>query len=316
MSRPLATSSTWLVLAAALIALPYFGLGAEQVLLFNLILVYAIFAVGFDLSFGLTGMLSLGHAAMFGTGGYTLALLTIRLAWPFELALLAAGLAGAAVAAVIGFLALRQTGIFFALTTLAFAQLMNIMANTKLRAFTGGVDGLSGVPRPELFGIDFYNDYRFSTYLAVMFVALLACAAVLRASPLGQILRGIRLNDLRIEQLGWNVRRFRHLVFVISGFYSGVAGALLGALLFYVSPQMLHWTTSGDVLIFTLLGGVGTLVGPAIGVAIFEILKDELGRITEHWYGILGIIFVIFTILLPTGAMGLVDRLRKRATGG
>jgi len=308
------SATAWLgsvCIGAILIAIPYLGIGAEEMLLVNLILIYAIFAIGFDLAFGLTGLLSFGHSAMFGGGGYALALLTTRLNWSFELALVSAGLSGALIAAVIGYFALRQTGIFFALTTLAFSQLAYILASTKLRGITGGIDGLTGVPRPTLFGVDFYNDYNFYAYVAVLFVVLLAAAALLRASPFGQVLKGIRLNSARIEQLGWNVRRFQHLVFVISGFFSGIAGALSGALLFYVSPQMLHWSTSGDVLIVTLLGGVGTLIGPVIGVSIFEILKDELGRLTTHWYGILGVIFVIFTILLPTGVMGLFARLRQ-----
>jgi branched-chain amino acid transport system permease protein len=306
---------SWIAPAALVLllaAIPWLGLKPEHVLLFNLILVYAIFALGFDLSFGLTGMLSLGHAAMFGTGGYALALLTMKLGWPFELALLAAGLSGVLVAGIIGFFALRQTGLFFSLTTLAFAQLLNILANTKLRAYTGGVDGLSGVPRPTLFGIDFTNDQYFSVYILVVFAVLLGASALLRSSPLGQLLKGIRLNEARIEQLGWNTRHYKQLIFMVSGFYAGVAGALVGSLLFYVSPQMLHWTTSGDVLIFTLLGGVGTLPGPVIGVAIFEVLKDFLGQLTQHWYGILGLIFVVFTIVLPTGAMGLLGMLFNR----
>jgi len=313
MTRLASTALGWAVLLALLVAIPNLGLGAERILLINLILVYSIFAVGFELSFGLTGLLSLGHGAMFGVGGYALALLTIRLAWPFELALLMAGLAGAVLAAVIGFFALRLTGIFFSLTTLAFAQLAYILASTKLRDITGGVDGLAGVPRPTLFGVDFYDDGNFYLYLAVLLIVMLALAGLLRASPFGQVLTGIRVNDTRVEQLGWNVRRFRHIAFAISGFYSGIAGALLGALLFYVSPQMLHWTTSGDVLIMTLVGGVGTLFGPLIGVTIFEALKDELGRLTEHWYGILGLIFVLSTIFLPHGAMGLISAVMRRA---
>ena len=297
-----------------LAGIPWLGLKPDAVLLYNLILVYAIFAIGFDLAFGLTGMLSLGHAAMFGTGGYALALLTIKLGWPFEAALLAAGAAGAAVAAIIGYFALRQTGIFFSLTTLAFAQLLNIMANTKLRAYTGGVDGISGVPRPSLFGIDFTQDQYFSSYIVVVFAALLGASGLLRSSPLGQILKGIKQNEVRIQQLGWNARHYKLLIFMISGLYSGISGALVASLLFFVSPQMLHWTTSGDVLIFTLLGGVGTLWGPVAGVAIFEVLKDVLGQLTQHWYGILGLVFVLFTIILPTGAIGLMGMLPLRAS--
>lgn len=302
----------WLLLAAGLAALPLLGLGAERLLLLNLILIYSVFALGYDLAFGLAGLLSLGHAAFFGLGGYVLANLTMRLHWPFEAALLAAGLAAAALAVVMGGLALRLTGIFFALATLAFGQLCYIVANTRARALTGGIDGLSGVPRPRLFGLDFTSDRLFLYYNAAVFLVLLAAAARLRSSPFGQVAAGIRLNAARIEQLGWRANRFRIGIFAISGFYAGIAGALLASLLFYVSPQALNWTTSGDVLIMTILGGVGTLFGPLVGVAAFELLRDELGTLTDRWYGLLGLVFVTTTILAPGGIVGALQSLRLR----
>lgn len=303
----------WLAPAAAVVALPALGLAADQLLLANLILIYAIFALGYDLAFGVTGLLSLGHAAFFGVGGYALANLTLRLHWPFEPALLAAGLLGAALAAAMGFLALRLTGIFFALITLAFGQLCSIIASTRAKALTGGIDGISGVPRPHLMGLEFSDDRLFLYYNGVVFLALLLVAARLRASPFGQVLAGIRLNAPRIEQLGWRANRFRIAAFTISGFYAGTAGALLASLLFYVSPQTMNWTTSGDVLIMCILGGVGTLLGPVLGVAVVEILRDELGRVTEYWYGLLGVIFVAATIWMPGGIVGALRSLRGRA---
>jgi branched-chain amino acid transport system permease protein len=126
------------------------------------------------------------------------------------------------------------------------------------------------------------------------------------------VLRGIRLNETRIEQLGWRVRGFQYFAFVVSGVYAGIAGGLLASLIFYVSPQTLTWNVSGEVLIVTLLGGVGTLLGPLVGVTVFELLKDELERLTPHWYGILGLIFVAATILMPRGVVGLVTTLTAR----
>lgn len=303
----------WLAGIVIIAAVLFSGAASERLLLLNLILVYSIFAVGYDLAFGLTGLLSLSHAAFFGVGGFALADLTIQLHWPFEVALLAAGLLAAALAAVIAILSLRLTGIFFALTTLAFGQLCFIVAGTRLRSLTGGTDGLSGIPRPRLFGLDFSNDLLFLGYNAIVFMVLLAAASRIRVSPFGQVLAGIRLNAPRIEQLGWRVNRFRVAIFSISGFYAGISGALLASLLFYVSPETMNWTTSGDVLIMCILGGVGTLFGPVLGVAIFEVLRDELGKITDSWYGLLGAIFIAITIFAPGGVMGTIRAIQARA---
>ena len=301
-----------LLVAAGMALVPLSGLGSERLLLINLVVIYAIFALGYDLAFGVTGLLSLGHAAFFGVGGYTLANLTLKLNWPFEAALGMAGLAGALLATLMGAVALKLTGIFFALTTLAFGQLCYIVASTRLRVLTGGFDGLPGVPRPRLFGIDFNDDLAFYGYLAVVFLVLLAVAARIRTSPFGQVLIGIRLNAPRIEQLGWRVNRFRIAIFAVSGFYAGIAGALLASLLLYISPQTMNWTTSGDVLIMSILGGVGTLFGPILGVLAFEVLRDTLSQLTERWYGLLGLIFILVTIFAPSGLMGIAASVAAR----
>ncbi len=302
-----------LLVAALAVVLALTGVGAERLLLLNLVLVYAVFAVGYDLAFGVAGLLSLGHAAFFGLGAYLLANLTLRAHWPFEAALLAAGIGGGVLAAAVGGVALRLTGIFFALVTLAFGQLCFILAGNHLRAWTGGLDGISGVPRPVLFGLDFASDRLFLLYTAVVFAILLLVAARLRASPFGQVVAGIRLNPVRIEQLGWRTNRFRVAIFAVSGFYAGIAGALQASLLFFASPQIIEWTTSGDVLIMTVLGGAGTLFGPVVGAAAFELLRDELSRLTDRWYGLLGLVFVLVTIFAPGGIMGGAGRLLRRA---
>jgi len=288
---------------AAMIVFAAVSKSEESLNLISLILIWGLFAIGFDLIFGMAGMLSFGHAAMFGAGGYALALLAPQLG--FVPSLLVAAVAGAVLAFLLSVFALRVSGLFFSLLTLALAQLVYILASTKLRAFTGGLDGIPGVLRPALFGVDFFNNRNYFYFLVVVFVIGVAIMAVLRVSPFGSALKAVQANDVRAEQIGYHVQRLRQCAFMISGAYAGVSGALLASLMFYVSPQMLHWSTSGDVLIMTLLGGKGTLLGPVLGVAVFEVLKEELSQFTEHWYGILGIVFILCTIFLPKGIAGL-----------
>ena len=300
---------TWIMalIVAAMIIIP-FGLPSEQwANLVSLILIWALFAIGFDLAFGVTGMLSFGHAALFGTGGYALTILMISYNIGFLPAMVAAAMVGAFLALGMGLFALRVSGLFFALLTLALAQMIYILASNKLRALTGGLDGIPGVPRPDLFGIDFYDNRNYYAFVVVVFLLGLALMALLRASPFGRALRAVQANDTRASQLGYNIHALRQSAFAVSGAYAGVAGALLASLMFYISPQMLHWSTSGDVLIMTVLGGKGTLLGPILGVAVFELLKEELSQITQYWYGILGLIFILATIFLRNGIAGLSE---------
>ena len=300
---------TWIMalIVAAMIIIP-FGLPSEQwANLVSLILIWALFAIGFDLAFGVTGMLSFGHAALFGTGGYALTILMISYNIGFLPAMVAAAMVGAFLALGMGLFALRVSGLFFALLTLALAQMIYILASNKLRALTGGLDGIPGVPRPDFFGIDFYDNRNYYAFVVVVFLLGLALMALLRASPFGRALRAVQANDTRASQLGYNIHALRQSAFAVSGAYAGVAGALLASLMFYISPQMLHWSTSGDVLIMTVLGGKGTLLGPILGVAVFELLKEELSQITQYWYGILGLIFILATIFLRNGIAGLFE---------
>ena len=298
-------------IVAAMIVIPLGSASEESLNLVSLILIWGLFAVGFDLIFGIAGMLSFGHAALFGAGGYALTLLTTKLGIGFLPSLLVAGVVGAALAFVLSIFALRVSGLFFSLLTLALAQLVYILASTKLRAYTGGLDGIPGVPRPMLFGVDFFNNRNYYYFLIAAFLIGLATMAILRASPFGVALKAVQANDVRAEQIGYNVQRLRQCAFMISGAYAGISGALLASLMFYISPQMLHWTTSGDVLIMTLLGGKGTLLGPVLGVAVFEVLKEELSQVTQHWYGILGVVFILCTIFLPNGIAGLFAALAR-----
>ncbi|MBM1818000.1 branched-chain amino acid ABC transporter permease [Sulfitobacter pseudonitzschiae] len=316
MTRRAMGQTVMVLIIAAMIIVPFFLPSEQWLNLVSLILIWALFAIGFDLVFGVTGMLSFGHAALFGTGGYTLTVLMLSYQIGFLPGLIAAALTGALLAFGLGLFALRVSGLFFALLTLALAQMMYILASNKLRALTGGLDGIPGVPRPDLFGIDFYENRNYYGFIVVVFLIGLAIMALLRASPFGRALRAVQANDTRAAQLGYNVHALRQSAFVVSGAYAGVAGALLASLMFYISPQMLHWSTSGDVLIMTVLGGKGTLLGPILGVAVFELLKEELSRVTQYWYGILGLIFIFATIFLRNGIAGLFHGQDDRDDGG
>jgi branched-chain amino acid transport system permease protein len=309
------TILTIAALAAALATAPLF-VNHGTIYFFTLILIWAIFAVAYDLVFGLTGLLSFGHAAFFGTGAFIFAL-TMQ-AYPdlFIVALLAAMGAAAIAAAIAGFLALRLTGIYFSLTTLAIAELIFFATTSPLRDVSGGEDGITGIARPEMFGISFYDDTSFYLLVLAIFILVLAGAAVFRESPFGKVLTGIRLNEIRAEQVGFNTRLSKLIVFIVSGAVSGLAGALLVCLMMYFNSQLMHWTASGDVVIMTLLGGKGTLFGPVLGVAAYEFAREEISSYTVHWYGILGICFILVTLFMPSGLMGLVRAVSARISGG
>lgn len=305
-----------LVLVALLALVPLVVKDQGHLYFMTLIMVWCVFALGYDIVFGVTGLLSFGHAAFFGVGSYVFAWMVMKNPAMFPLAVVAAGLAGGIVATLVAALALRLSGIYFSLMTLAIAELFFFAASSPLRALTGGEDGLTGVPRPRLLGIDFVDDARFYLLVLVFFALALVVSRQLRNSPFGQALRGVKVNEVRADQVGFNIKRLKLAAFAISGVYSGVAGALLGSLMQFVNPQGLHWSTSGDVVIMTLLGGIGTLFGPVMGVVVFEVLKEVLSSRTVHWYGILGLIFIVATMYMPSGLYGAVSALRARLSAG
>ncbi len=279
----------------------------------SLIMVWAIFALGYDLAFGTAGILSFGHAVYFGLGAYGATWAMLRFNLPFSAGLVCAVLMGALAGTLVAWIGRRVTGLYFSLLTLMLAELVSIVMLTRLRDLSGGVDGIPGVPRPSFGNIDFFANSAFVWVVFGLFLATVLGVHLLRRSPLGQALQGLRQNAVRLEQLGLNVGRLRLVAMALSGAVSGLAGALLASLMMYSSPQLLHWKMSGDVLIMTLLGGSGTLLGPILGVAFFEVVKEGLAAYTDHWYGLLGVIFIVGTIFMPKGLAGLVLRRWRRA---
>jgi branched-chain amino acid transport system permease protein len=274
------------------------------------ILIYGLFALGFNLLYGYTGLLSFGHAAYWGLGAYgtgiALAKLKVGSLWvALGLGVAAAGLGGA----VIGFFCLRRRGIYFAMLTLAFAQLLYFIG-FHLAEWTGGDDGLRGITLLPL-ALPGWN-VPLGTPLAFYYFALvlvgLAVAALKRIldSPFGAVLQAIRENTDRAVACGYDVTRVKLLSFVFSAVFAGLAGALDALRLTVVPIESLYWSTSGQVVIMTLLGGAGTFFGPFVGAATFLVLEDRLSLFTESWPLVIGAIFVVFVLFLPRGIWGTV----------
>lgn len=306
----------YLLLLLGLVLAPFFG--AYPVFVMKL-LCFALFACAFNLLLGYTGFLSFGHAAFLGGSAYVAGQAVKVWGLTPELGLLAGTATGALLGWVFGLLAIRRQGIYFAMITLALAQMVYFVA---LQApFTGGEDGLQGVPRGKLFGVvDLGNE------LTMYYVTLAICVAgfliVMRTihSPFGQVLRGIKENEPRALSLGYDVARFKLLAFVISAALSGLAGSLKTLVLGFATLSDVHWTASGQVVLMTLVGGLGTLSGPLVGAAVVVLLENKIGefgnflaRLTSvDWFNTLGesvtmvtgLIFVICVLAFRRGIMG------------
>jgi branched-chain amino acid transport system permease protein len=308
--------SRWLpeiIVALLLILLPFgFVAAFSSVDLLSRILLWGLFGIGFDLLFGYTGLLSFGQAAFFGTGGFVTAyLLTSHTLTNVWLGILAGVVAAMLFSLFVGYLALRRVGLYFAMITLAFAQLSYFVEDSPLAPWTGGENGLPGVPPPAvhlgplLFSFD--GGWRIYALIATLFFLGYALARCIVRSPVGAVLAGIRQNADRTAALGHSVPGYKLSVFVLAAAYAGLAGALLGIFQSYMPPGAFSVDTSGQLVFQTVIGGVGTLLGPTIGAAVWLFLRDELQQIPEVgslWMFILGAIFVLLVTLLRKGLYG------------
>lgn len=279
---------------------PYTALASE-------ILVFAIFAMAYDLMLGYAGMLSFGHAMFFGLGAYTTGIILTRLYPSVFLALVAAALIGFLAAYLIGFLCIRRRGIYFTMVTLAFGQLLYFVA-FKWTSLTGGDDGLQNVPRPSLGPISLNSEI--TLYYFILFIAIISFVILLRVvnSPFGKTLQALRENKDRALSIGYNIDHFKLVAFLISGFFSGLAGGLYALLLNFVPLSTLYWTTSGDVVVMTVIGGMGTLLGPVFGSACTILFRDILSNYTESWNTIMGVLFMASVLGFQGGIMGIIRK--------
>jgi branched-chain amino acid transport system permease protein len=275
------------------------------------IAIFAILAMSLDLLVGFTGLVSLGHALFFGLGAYAMAGLTAIVGMPAGIAMPLAVLVTGAVAVFIGALVVRLAGVFFIMITLAIGQ-MGFAYFAKARAF-GGNGGLSGVPRLDLalLGIDLGDPGMFA--LAALIVAALVFAALdlVVRSPFGQVLTALHQNENRARALGCPVGRYKLAAFALSGMIAGLAGTLMAQLTGFVSPDLVVWTMSGEILIMVIMGGAGSLAGPAAGAAIWILLRDQLAGLTQHWMFAMGLFFIAVVLVAEDGFAGTLARLRR-----
>jgi branched-chain amino acid transport system permease protein len=273
-------------------------------------LIFALFAMSLDLLLGYAGLASLGHAAYFGVAAYAIALLVLHWGVGSAVAFPAGLVAAIALGVLFAPLALRARGSYFLMITFALAQVVWSVA-FGWRSLTNGDDGMPGVPRPD-FGWSLESTASFYYFvLAVVGVATLLLVAIVK-SPFGRALRGIRDSESRMQALGYDVWRHQYAAFVLAAAFAGVAGALYAYFNRFVGPEYLFVVQSAEALIMVILGGAGTLVGPAIGAALIVFLEDFVSSMTEHWVLVLGVIYVLVTLFAPRGLIGLVVDYRQR----
>ncbi|WP_226022992.1 branched-chain amino acid ABC transporter permease [Halomicrobium salinisoli] len=283
------------------------------------ILIWGIFALGFNLLLGQTGMLSFGHAMFFGGAAYAAALFANHVVADPFLAVVAGVLFAVVLAAVTAFPLLRLHTVYFSIVTLAIAQMLFYLAREPLGELTGGINGL-GVEREELFGVVDLNEQltgiagtlwmdHMYLFIAAFFIAVVAFITRVRKSPYGLILKAIRENGTRASFVGLNVWRYKYAAFVLSGFVAGIAGGLMPMETMFTGVNRLHWTTSGDIVMMTVLGGLGTIVGPILGVSVFvyfEGVVNGLDQIGGYWLLTLALAFTAVVWKYPDGLWGMV----------
>jgi branched-chain amino acid transport system permease protein len=298
------------LLAAALAAWYFSGYAGQDRL--GEIAIAAIFAMSLDLMVGYGGMVSLGHALFFGLGAYALAGLTLFLKWPAAAALPAAVLLTGIVALVIGRLIVHLGGVFFIMVTLAFGQ-MGWAWFARDRIF-GGIGGLSGVPQLDLaaFGADLANPGDFALLAVAVATVVYLLLARLIDSPFGAVVSALHRNANRARALGCPVQRYKLAVFTVAAMLAALAGTLQTQRTGFVSPDLLVWTSSGEVLIMVIIGGLGSLLGPIAGAALWTLLHHYLSAVTPYWMAIMGSFFVAIVLFAGEGLYGALARLTRR----
>ncbi len=303
----IAPRPVWIaLLVAAALAAPF----AVYPIFLMKALCFALFACAFNLLLGYVGLLSFGHAAYFGFAAYITGHTAKVWGWPPEVALLAGGAAAAGLGLVFGGLAIRRQGIYFAMITLALAQMVYFFSVQA--PFTHGEDGIQAIPRGHLFGlIDLGNTYAMYYFVLAVFAAGLLLIQRTIHSPFGQVLKAVRENESRAVSLGYRVDRYKLAAFVLSAALSGVAGALMTLVFQFATINNVHWHLSGEVVLMTLLGGVGTLFGPVVGAFLVAAIQQYLAQLGAWVTIVQGIIFVVCVLLFRRGIVGEINALLR-----
>jgi branched-chain amino acid transport system permease protein len=306
-----------LLIFLATLTLPWVG-SRYDTFIGTQIAIYSLFAMSLNLLLGTTGLVSFGHAAYFGIGSYGCGILMKMLGVPFWLSFPAAGLIAAAFAVVFGFFCVRLTKIYFAMLTLAFAQIVWAIC-FKWNDLTGGDQGLPDVPFPDLAwlgSLPGFQRFRIGELFYVLTLVLVAlCIAALRRltdSPFGRVLTTIRENPERAASIGVNVRAYELAAFAIAGGFAGLSGALFGIFNRGVFADFVFWSKSADVMIMTILGGMQHFWGPAVGALVLTLLNQQITAFTEYWPFVLGTILVVLLFAFPGGILGALEAALSR----
>lgn len=330
MLRAIGDRSTWrveLAIAVFLVAFPWvFPVIGGYANLATRILILGLFGIGMDLIFGYTGMLSFGQAAFYGTGGFVTAYLLSTGMLHNTLGALALGtIAAACCGMIIGYLCLRQSGVYFAMLTLAFGEVFYFLENSPLAKWTGGENGLPGLPKPIIplgfTTLHVQSNLALYYFVAVLFFVGYWVARRIVRSPMGAVLRAILENPARAAAVGHNVPKYKLAVFTIAAAYAGIAGGLLGIFQGYMPPDAFSIDQSGEIIIMTIIGGAGTLIGPLVGAGLWSYLREALQNlhgVGAFWKLILGLLFIVLVTLFRRGITGGITdsiglfRLRRR----
>jgi branched-chain amino acid transport system permease protein len=310
----------WLIALIVLLILAPLFLSSFLMVFLTEMLIMILFAISFNLLFGYTGLLSFGHAAFFSIGSYVAGLVLLHIYPSIPLAF-AIGVVAATLAAwIIGYLCVRLDEIYFAMLTLAFGMMVHTIV-WKWDRLTGGADGLVNIPRPDLnfflFKVDLSSIASYYYFTLILVAISLYVLWVIVNSHFGLALKAVRENSERVQFVGINVRRYRLISFVISGFFCGLAGALFGPFLKSITPSIAFWTKSAEPVFMSLLGGTKIFLAPAAGSVIFMYLKEIISGYTELWMIYLGAILIGFVLFLPGGIVGfLYEKLKSRRLGG
>ncbi len=307
-------------LLAAALALPHVTRGTQTEFVIE-ILIFGMFALSLNILIGRLGLISFGHGMFLGIGAYLAAFLLRRVSDNLFLLIAAVLIVGAVVAAIVGAMVLRLGGVGFVMITIALCQLFYVLV-LSTDQWSGGINGIASIPRPNLWSAGNAPEWMSldngTTFYYVALAGLVVLVLLLKrldASPLGAVFAGIRQNAARMRALGYPVRRFQLFGFVMAGSAAAVAGALHASLFGLADPTVFFWTTSGEVILMVILGGVGSLYGPLVGAALFLALFHYLGTVTDHWRLVLGMVFVIVVLYAPSGLVPLMASTWSRWRG-
>lgn len=306
-----AFSAGWVAVA---LLVPVLARTPYDVQLTNEILIIGVLAMSLNILLGYTGLVSLGHAAFFGLGAYAAALATKTIYPSAMFGLLAAGSTGALGALVIGAFCIRLSGLYFAMITLAFSQTLFTIAY-YWRTVTGGDDGMIGIPRPaiSLAGIGSYDitsaEHFYYFSVAVLLVLILTMHRIVQ-SPFGVVLQAIRENAERVQFVGLNVQNYKLAAFVLAGTFGGITGGLFAMFQGFISPELLYWSKSGEIVLMSVLGGIHSFLGPLLGAALLIYVRDTVLTYTDYWKIVVGGILIVSVLFMPGGLAGFLTQLR------